>query len=193
VKIDSDGHALEGDVEAEEDGHGRGEGRLAFGLGVAVLAEVEVEAGHAGSLVGLPGTVAHGGEGKAGGNHPALLGAGDDDVEGPGVHLQRDGAEAADGVDDEELVELADDFCDLGEWVGDAGGGFVVGDGDGLDGGGFLEGVADVVGAGGLPPFVGEHRHVGAVGLGDGGEALAEGADADGEDSVPGGEDVDDG
>ena len=56
-----------------------------------------------------------------------------------------------------------------------------------------LQRVADVVGAGRLAPFVRQHRDVGAVLLGDRGEALPESADADGEDLVARRERVDDG
>ena len=49
----------------------------------------------------------HGASARPGGRHQRLLRAGDDDVDPPGVGLERHGAEARDGVDDDERAGLA--------------------------------------------------------------------------------------
>ena len=97
-------HHLEGDVELEHDRDGGRPGRLArLGAGL-VGGQVEVELGHLRHGRGFPGARRDRHEGEPGRDHPGLLRAADDDVEAPGVGLERDGAEAADRVDDDQGV-----------------------------------------------------------------------------------------
>ena len=111
----------------------------------------------------------------------------------PVVHAHFDRAERGDGVDDDERVgDLADGGGDVGDGVGDAGGGLVVGDEQGVVVV-LLDEVGDEFGGGGVAPLDVGAGDLGAVALGDGGEAVAEGADGHAERLVADGEGVDDG
>ena len=186
--------AVQAQAEAVEEGYVGGPGGLAAGQGTLGGHQVKVEAGHLGVLVGLPAALADADEGQSGGDHKAFLGAGGHQVAVPAVHGEGEAGEAADGVHQEELVKLAlDDAGDGFQVVGDAGGGFVVGDQHGFDGRVFAEFGADGVGVNGVAPFEIHTQDVGAVGLGDLDEAVAERAGGGGDDPVAGGEGVDHG
>ena len=70
---------------------------------------------------------------RPGRRHPGLLRAGDDDVDAPGVHLERHGAEARHAVDEDQRVgrHLADGRGELRDRVHHPGRGLVVGEQDG--------------------------------------------------------------
>ena len=105
------------ELEAEPD-RGR-PGRLAFREALAVLVEVEVEARHRRALGRGPGAVRDGDHREARRDHPRLLRPGHDDVEAPAVHVERQRAEPADGVDDEKRVGRlrADDRGEVGQGI----------------------------------------------------------------------------
>jgi hypothetical protein len=111
---------LQRDVEAEEQRHGRRERARALGLALGRLAPVEVVA--AATLGVGSGERALGDrrERQAGRRHQRLLRAGDDDVDAPRVLLEPRGAEAGDGVDDEDRVVAAHDLGDRLDVVDDA-------------------------------------------------------------------------
>ena len=87
-----------------------------FAANSRALGEVEVGARHLrrsrwrpsarsdSAIIAMPGA-----------DHPRLLRAGDDDVEAPGVHLERHAAEAGDAVDEDQRVgrRLVDGRGDL--------------------------------------------------------------------------------
>ena len=68
-----------------------------------------------------------------------------------------------------------------------------MGDEDRLDGGVRIKEAGDLIGVGGGAPLELVANNLGAVRLGDRGEAVAEHADGDGEDAIAGAERVDDG
>ena len=167
-------------------------GSLAAGQGALGGHQVEVEAGHLGVLVGFPAAGADADERQAGRDHEALLGAGGHQVAVPAVHREGDAAQAAHGVDQQQLVELALDHAGDGfQVVGHAGGSLVVGDEDGLDFRVLPELGADGLGVDGVAPLEVHAGHVGAVALGDLHETVAEGAGGGGDDLVAGGQGVD--
>ncbi len=127
-------HHLEGHVELEHHGDGGRPGRLArLGAGL-VGGQVEVELGHLRHGRGLPGARRDRDEGEPGRDHPGLLRAADDDVEAPGVGLERNGTKAADRVDDDQRVrgDRLDGRRQLGDRVRDGRRGLVLGEKDGL-------------------------------------------------------------
>ena len=138
-------------------------------------------------LDSVPCARAEADHGETGGRHPALLGAGNDDVYAPFVHRAGEGAEAGDGVHDEELVTLLDHLGDLAERVGDAGGRFVVGNEDGGHIRVGVKGFGDGFRGGGLSPFDVLPADIRAVCFGDAPDARAERADFDGENRLAGG------
>ena len=187
-------HQVKGDVELEHDRHGGRPGGLArFGAGL-VSGQVEVELGHLRHGRGFPRTRRDGHEGQSGSDHPGLLRTADDYVELPVVRLERNCAEAADGVDDDQRVgrDILDDFGQLVDRVGDGSRGLVLGHQDGLPRTAGPEGLADPGRLGGLAPFERQLGHVGAVDGGDLGETIAERADGHGQDLVAGGQEADD-
>ena len=96
----------ERDVERDDERHGRREGAVDLLLRFARAFPVEVEARQRRPGDLLPAGGRHGGGREPGRRHQRLLRAGDDDVEAPVVHLERHGAEARDGVDDDERTGL---------------------------------------------------------------------------------------
>ncbi len=173
-------HQVEGGVELEHDRHCGSPGRLA-GFGARLVSgEVEVELGHLRRRGGFPGARRDGHERKPGRDHPGLLRAADDDVEAPRVGLERDRAEAADGVYEDERVGrfVLDRGGEDGDRVGDGGGGLVLRHQDGLPRAAGLDGLANLCRIRGLAPLEGELGDVGAVDGGDLGEPVAERADA---------------
>ena len=85
--------------------------------------------------MGGEGLFADGKQAETGGQHQALLRPGDGEVDAPILHLELDGADGADAIDEEQRgviggVERGADGGDIG---GDAGGGLVMGGEDGLD------------------------------------------------------------
>ena len=91
----------ERDVERDDERRRRREGRVELLLRAARAVPVEVVARRRGASLGRPDGVRDGGHGQAGRRHQRLLRAGAGDVDPPGVHLERDGAEARDRVDDD--------------------------------------------------------------------------------------------
>ena len=181
-------------VDLVDDGDGRGERRLALGRGVAMRAEVEVEPRHRGRLHRAPGPRRGGDHRQPGSGHPGLLRAGHDDIDAPGIHLERDGAEPRHAVDEDQRVGalLADSRGQVRDGVHDTGRGLVVGQQHGLDVGQRAQPLANLVGRGGVSPFSVDLGDIGAVDAGDLRESVAERADADAEDGIAGGQHIDD-
>ena len=163
---------------------------------VAMLRHVEVEARHACLGIGLPRAVGEAGECEAGRRHPALLGARNDDVEGPGILLEGHRPDSRDAVDEDERLGrgFACHRGELGQRIHHASRRLVVGDEDRLvaAGGRLAEGVAKGLWSQGRAPLDVELGDLGAVGLRDLREAVAKRADADAEDLVAWREGIDD-
>ena len=160
-------HQPEALVDLEDDGDRRRPRRLAVGLRVAVEPQVEVEARHRRRLHRRPrpraeaATIA-----RPGARHPRLLRAGHDDVDAPGVHLERHGAEAGHAVDEDQRVRrrVADGRGELRDRVHHAGRRLVVGQQHGpVAPGSPARRLADRGRIGRLAPLDVELRHVRAV------------------------------
>ena len=124
--------------------------------------------------------------GEAGRDHDGLLRSADEDVDAPGVHVEVRGAEAGDGVDDEQRVVagVAQDLRDAGGAVADASRGL-----GGLheDDSGFeLEGGLDFVKREGLAVGGGDDVDGAAEVFGQRGPALTELAGGEDENAVAG-------
>ncbi len=173
-------------AESGDERDGGGVGGLAV-LGVlALLAEVEVVARVVGGLHAIPGAIADGEVAEAGRNHDGLLRAADEDIDTPGVHVEVRGAEAGDGVDDEEGfgVGVLEQLGDGRDAVADAGRGL-----GGLheDGAGFeVQRGLDFVEREGLAVGGADDVDVTAEGLADAGPALAELAGGEDQDAIAG-------
>ena len=180
------GDPVERGTERGDEGDGGGVGGLA-GFGVfALFAEVEVVARVVGGFHAIPGALGDGEVGEAGGDHDGFLRAADENVDAPGVHVEVGGAEAGDGVDDEQGLgtDIFEQLGDAGGAVADAGGGL-----GGLheDDAGFeLEGGPDLVEREGLAVGGGDDVDGAAEVFGEGGPALAELAGGEDEDAVAG-------
>ena len=170
---------LEGDVEAADDAGGKGGGVGVPGPVVDVpfpgewiehpspdAVAVGVEA--------VEGAVVHGDEGEAGGGREGLLGGAPGDVDEVRVHGDVGAGHAGDGVDGVEEVVVAGDFADLAEGVDDAGGGFVVDEGDGAEAGARLDELSHVVRIDGAAGGDVEGDDLAAVRLEDLGDAVRE-------------------
>ena len=183
---------VEAQTQAVQEGDVGGPGRLPPRQRALGSHQVEVEAGHLGVLVGFPAAGADADERQAGRDHEALLGAGGHQVAVPAVHRKGDAAQAAHGVHQQQLVELALDHAGDGfQVVGDAGGGLVMGDEDGLDIGVLLEFGTDGLGVDSVAPLEVHAGHVGAVALGDLDKAVSKGTGGGGDDLIAGGQGVD--
>ncbi len=169
----------ERDVEAADQRDGRRERGVERVLRLLVRAPVEVEAAR--RLDAREHVLGDGDRREPRRRHQRLLRAGDDDVDSPGVGLERDGAERRDGVDDEKrLADLLLDRTHVGD---DAGRGVGLLAEDELDAG-FAHRGAHLGGVGSLAPLVADRLHIEAVVLADRDPALAEGAVADDGDAV---------
>ena len=102
ISVGLTGDVVERCSECGDEGYGGGVGGLAVLRVLALLAEIEVVARVVAGLHAVPCAVADGEVAEAGRNHDGLLRAADEDVDAPGVHVEVRGAEAGDGVDDEE-------------------------------------------------------------------------------------------
>ena len=90
-------HQPEALVDLVDDRDGRRPRRLARRRALAVRGAGRGRSAASGPSPSPSRRASRGGDhGQARGGHPGLLRAGDDDVDAPGVHLERDGAEAAD-------------------------------------------------------------------------------------------------
>ena len=119
------GDVVQRRAECGDERDGRGVGALAE-LGVlALLAQIEVVARIVAGLHAVPGALADGEVAEAGRDHDCLLRAADEDVDAELVHVDVGGAEAGDGVDDEEGfgVGFLEQLGDGAEAVARAGGG----------------------------------------------------------------------
>ncbi len=96
------GDPVERGAEGGDERDGGGVGGLAAARVLALLAEVEVVARVVAGFHAVPGLGAYGEVGQAGRDHDGFLRAADEAVDAPGVHVEVRGAEAGDGVDDEE-------------------------------------------------------------------------------------------
>ena len=134
---------------------------------------VEVEARRRRPRDALPRRRRDGREREPGRSHERLLRAGDDDVEAPGVGLERHRAEARHGVDDVSAPALVRDPRERLDVGDDAGRRLRVHEDDDL-GARLLEARAKVVRPRRLAPGVPELVDVGAVGGRERGPALAE-------------------
>ena len=188
------GHQAQPLVDLVDDGDRRRERRLPVRGRVAMRPQIEIEARHPSRFHRRPTARRGGDHGQARRGHPRLLRTGDDEVDAPVVHLERDGAEAGHAVDEDQGVGclLADGGCQLRDGVHDPGRGLVVGQQDGLDLGHRAKPLADLVGCGRVAPLGIEPRDVRAVHRGDLGEPVAERADAHAEDPVARRQRVDD-
>ena len=184
---------LERDVERVEDRDRGRPGRLALREEVSRAAEVEVEARHLRLIERLPASRPDRDHRQAGRHHPPLLRAGGDDVQVPGVDGAGERPEAADGVDEDEHVRPRSTagVRERLQVVRDAGGGLVVGEEHGaiLV---LLQLPRDRLRLRCGTPLEAQPLHVRAVGLRDGGEAVAECADRDAQHAVAGRERVHD-
>src|SRR5213078_1801753 len=101
---------------------GGSEGRVAVFDALAIFGEIEIEA--AAGLVlfdGGPGAIGEADGGETGREHQRFLAAGDGDIDAPVVHLEGQGTDAGDAIDDEQrLAGGADSAADLLE-VADGG------------------------------------------------------------------------
>ena len=152
---------------------GRG-GRLLLVLRLLLASEIEVEARACRGLRALERRRAHGDHRDAGRRHPALLRAGDQDIDAERVGLQRQAAGAAHAVDGEHLAAALDDAGNRSEVVGHAGRRLVVGHEHRGDLGVLGERALDVLGVDRLAQGHSEAHHLGAVGVADLRPALAE-------------------
>jgi hypothetical protein len=82
-------------------------------------AEIEVEAGHRRLLHRVPTPSRRGDHRESGCRHPRLLRAGDDEVDAPGVHLERNRAQPRDAVDEDQRVrgDVVDRRGEIGDGV----------------------------------------------------------------------------
>ena len=183
---------LKGAFELEEQRDGRCPGRLPGLERLLRAAEVEVDARRRASLLRLPRLLAHADEGEPRRDHPALLRAGDHDVELPSVRLDRNRGQRRDRVDDQQAIASLDRTRDVLERVRRAGRGLVMGDADGANVAVRRQGLVDAVGVGDRPVVEGEVDGLAAVGAHEVDEALAEDTDGDDEDAVTGAHVVDD-
>ncbi len=184
---------VERGTETGDEGDGRSVGAFAFGCDLALLAEVEVVARVFAGLHGSPGAVADAEIGESWGNHDGFLGASDEHVDAPGVDVEVGGAEAGDGVDDEQGFGCggAEGLCDGLDAVADGGGGF-----RGLDEDGAVVGAersTDLSRIEGVTVGSGEEIDLAAKGLGESDPALAEFAGREDEDAVAGRGEITDG
>ena len=163
-------------VDLVDDGDGRGPRGLALGMALAMHPQVEVDAWRGRGLHRGPGTLRGGDHRQTGRRHPGLLRAGDDDVDAPGVHLERDGAKTGHAVDEDERLGrgLADDGGQRRDRVHDRGRRLVVGQQHGLVRLVARELGPDDLGIGRLAPLDLDLGDVRAVGPGDLGEPVAE-------------------
>ncbi len=127
---------------------------------------------------------------EAGRDHDGLLGAADEAVDAPLVHIEVGGAEAGDGVNDQEGfgARVLEELRDGGRAVANAGGGL-----GGLheDAAGFkAEGGFDFVEREGLSIRGGDDVDLAAEGLGESRPALTELAGGEDEDAITGGGEV---
>ena len=120
------GDPIERGAECGDERDGGRVGGLA-GAGVfALLAEIEIVARIVGGFHAIPGAGTHGEVGQTRRNHDGLLRAANEDVDAPGVHIEVRGAEAGNGVDDEQGfgARVLEQLGDTRGAVADAGGGF---------------------------------------------------------------------
>ena len=111
--------------------------------------------------------------------HQCLLRPGDDDVDSPGIRLQRHGAERRDGIDDDQGVGFLGDRGEGLHVRDNAGRGLRVHDVDDADVTGVAKGGAQVVRLRRLAPFEPDVHEVGAERLHQRGPPLAEAAGGD--------------
>ena len=156
---------------------------------------VEIEARHAGGFGRGPAPVRCGDHRQARRGHPGLLRAGDDEVDAPVVHLERDGTQSGHAVDEDQALgrRVANGAGQVANRVHDPGRGLVVGEQDRAIAGVCPECVADDVGSCRPAPLDLDLRHVRAVDPGDLREPIAKAADRDRQDPVARRERVDDG
>ena len=106
ISISHLAHVIERGGESSEERSG-GSGRsLCLGGGFSFFAQVEIKARGFCRLHALPSAFADCAVREAGRNHQRLLRAADDDVDAPGVDVETGGAEASDGIDDEQRIGL---------------------------------------------------------------------------------------
>ena len=164
----------ERDVEAADDRDGRCEGGVENVLRLLVRTPVEVEGSRRLRL--REHALGHRGHRQAGRAHQGFLGTGDDDVDPPGVGLERHSAERRDRVDDERHV--ADRLTDPSHIGDDAGRGIGLLAEDDLRAATRAPRRRPRPGRA-TPPLVPDRVHVEPVALADRDPALAEGAVAD--------------
>ena len=177
---------LQRDIERVEERDGRRPGRLALRQEVSRLAEIEVEARHLRLLERRPATRADRAHRQAGRHHPALLRAGSDDIEVPGIDRAGQRAEAADRVDEDQRIgaDAADGGGERLQVVRDACRRLVVRQQHRRQLRILLQRICDEQRVGGRAPIEGEPLDLGAVRLGHRGESIAERADRNAEDAV---------
>ena len=96
----------ERDIERHDERDGGREGAVELGLRLPGSLPVEVVARQRRARRELPGGLGDRDRREARWRHQRLLRTGDDDIEPPAVGLERDGAEARDGVHDDERARL---------------------------------------------------------------------------------------
>jgi hypothetical protein len=141
----------------------------------------------------VPGALADGEIAEAGRDHDGLLRSADEDVDAELVHVDVCGAEAGDGVDDEQGfgVGLLKELGDCAEAVARAGGGFggLHEDDTGFEPQRGLDGIERE----GFAVGRGDEIDLAAESLGEAGPSLAELAGAEDEDAVAGRGEIGDG
>ena len=170
----------ERDIEAAQERDRRREGGVEVVLRLLRRRPVEVERPRRHPR---PRALGDRGEREPGRAHQRLLGAGEHDVDPPGLRLERDGAERRDRIDDERRV--ADGLPERAHVGDDAGRGVGLLAEDDVDAALAHRGT-DLVGVGLLAPGVAHGLNVEAVPLADRDPALAERAVADDRDAVAG-------
>ena len=116
----------------EDADRGSGEGH-ALRLHLLCPLPVEIETRRAGARLTLPGGLADAQHGDTRWEHPSLLRRRDCDVDAPRIDRQRNRADGADAVDDQQPVVALDHRGQCLQRIGHAGRGLVVGDQHGGD------------------------------------------------------------
>ena len=173
-------------LEATDEVHGRGEVGFALGELLALSGKVEIEAAGLDVLAALPGALREGYEGQSGGNHEALLGAGEQAVDAPLVHGAGGEAHAGDAIHNEKHIRGTGHGGDAFDGMQDTGGGFGHLDEDAFGLRGLPDGLLDFPGADGFAPVLHDFHDLQAMAFGDLAPAFAEFAGVNGNDGFAG-------